>query len=206
MASKRKGKLPAKSKVKRQYDNTARAEKSKQTELSIVKTYVELLVEKRGGEVPLGEVAKRTGISQRTIFRFFEDKETLHAAMDNYLLSYLQASITQMSSLDFVGFAKNAFALFDKNEDLTTAYVLSPFGNKARELFRAKLSAAMITRIVNEKKIDLNDKTRKRLALVTALVNAKIWYDLKNENGYSGQDMAEALDWALTSLLEKVSE
>ena len=197
---KRKLKKPS----KRQYNNVARAENSKLTQASIIESYVSLLVKNRGGEVQLAEVAKKTGISQRTIFRFFDDKKALHAAMDDYLLSYLKASVDQMESSDFIGFAKNAYLLFDKYESLTTAYVLSSFGNQARTIFRKKLNLEMITRISKERKIELNEKNSKRLALVTSLVNSKIWYDLKTDSGYSGADMNEAVDWALSTLLENI--
>lgn len=189
---------------KRQYNNVGRAEKSQLTQASIIASYVELLVKNKGGEVQLAEVANKTGISQRTIFRFFEDKKALHAAMDEYLLSYLKASIEQMKSNDFIGFAKNAYLLFDKYESLTMAYVLSPFGNQARTLFRKKLNLEMINRISQERKIELNSKNLKRLALVTSLVNSKIWYDLKTDSGYSGAEMTEAVDWALNTLLENM--
>ncbi len=197
---KRKLKAPA----KRQYNNVSRAEKSKLTQTSIIESYVELLVKNKGGEVHLGDVAKKTGISERTIFRFFEDKNALHAAMDEYLMSYLKASVEQMTASDFVGFAKNAYLLFDKYESLTMAYVLSPFGNQARTLFRKKLNLAMINKISQERKIALNEKNSRRLALVTSLVNSKIWYDLKTDSGYSGSDMTEAVDWALNTLLENI--
>ncbi len=204
MAKKTKIKYTKKAKVsKRKYDNTARAEKSVQTQKTIIESLVALLVERRGGDVQMGEVAKRSGITQRTIFRFFKDKESLHQAMDDYLLSYLQASTQQMETMNFIGFAKNAFKIFDQYEDLTTAYVVSPFGHETRALFRRKLTQAMIARISREKNIELTDERLKRLALVTSLVNAKIWYDLQIDFGFTGEEMGPSLEWALKTLLEK---
>ena len=104
-----------KPKKSRAYNNSGRSEKSEQTRINIIEALVALLVERRGQDVPMEDLAKKTGITQRTIFRFFNDKKTLHAAMDTYLLSYLQAGTEQMQSLDFIGFAKNAYALFDKH-------------------------------------------------------------------------------------------
>lgn len=205
LKSKRKSKLQSRPRSVRKYDNASRAAKAKATQASIVHTYVDLLAERRGGEVLLAEVARKTGISERSIFRFFQDKEALQTAMNEYLLSYFQMSADQLRVHDFINFAKNAFMLFDRYENLTTAYVVSPFGNQARMLFRKKLNQAMISKIATERKIDLTPKTMKRLALVTSLVNAKIWYDLKTENQYSGADMSEAIEWTLGTLLEKVA-
>ncbi len=192
--------------TKRKYNNSSRAEKSTQTQKAIIEALIELLVERRGGDVQLQDVAKRIGITQRTIFRFFKDKKTLHEAMDTYLLGYLQSSTEQMETLSFIGFAKNAFKLFDHHESLTMAYVLSPFGQEARALLRKKLTHLMIARIAAEKKINMNPQILKRLALVTCLVNAKIWYDLREDFGFNGEEMGEAVDWALQKLIHSCEE
>lgn len=187
----------------RRYDNTNRSEKSTQTRKKIIETLVELLVEQRGGEVPIEQIAKRSEITQRTIFRFFKDKKSLHQAMDEYLLSYLQSSTEQMKSRDFVGFAKNVFALFDRHESLTMAYLFSPFGHEARVIFRKKLVQAMIGRIVQERNFSMNPERMKRLALIVTLVNAKIWYDIRSDFGYSGEQIGESIEWALNTLLDQ---
>lgn len=201
MSKKNLEKKPASKKGRRVYDNSARAEKSVQTQKKIIETLVTLLVEKRGGEVPMQELARRSEITQRSIFRFFKDKKTLHEAMDKYLMSYLQASNEQMQTLDFVGFGKNTYQLFDRHEALTTAYIFSPFGQEARVLLRKKLVQAMIAKIVHERKLDLSPQKLKRLALITSLINAKIWFDIKTDFGFSGEDMGEAVEWSLNTLL-----
>ena len=109
-----------------------------------------------------------------------------------------------MNTMDFIGFSKNAFILFDRYESLTLAYLFSPFGKEARLLFRKKLNQAMIDKIVREKNITLNLENRKRLSIITSLVNAKIWHDIKTDYGYSGAEISDTIEWALTSLLEKI--
>lgn len=204
MKKKSQNKTNARKAKKRVYDNSSRLEKSKQTEKNIIEALVALLVERRGGDVSMSEIAAKTGITERTIFRFFSDKKTLHQAMDNYLLSYLQASAHQMQDLNFVGFAKNTFAIFDRHEALTMAYLFSPFGQEARALFRKKLNHAMIAKIVKERNLEMSDDRLRRLALVTSLVNAKIWFDIKQDYGFSGEEMASSMEWAVNTLLDKV--
>lgn len=169
---------------------------------AIIETTVALLVERRGGDVQIDEIASKMRISERTIFRFFGDKKTLHQAVDQYLTSYLQASAQQMASLSFVGFGKNAYQLFDKHEHLTLAYLYSPFGQETRRLFRKKLNDAMIAKITAEKSLNLTPERMKRLALITSLVNAKIWHDIKADYQFSGEDMGDTVAWALNTLIE----
>lgn len=204
MKKKSQKKIQKKSVKPRKYDNSNRNAQSEKSEKRIIEGLVSLLVERRGSEVSMEELAQKTNISQRTIFRFFKDKKTLHQAMDEYLFTYLQASADQMQSYDFIGFARNAYLLFDKHEDLTLAYLLSPFGKETRTLFRKKLNQAMVAKIVKERNLKLALPTQKRLALVTSIVNAKIWYDIKSDFGFTGAEMAESVEWAIKTLLEKI--
>lgn len=199
-------KLKSKKRTKpaRKYDNSSRALKALRTQSSILESYVELLVARSGGDVQISELAKKSGVTARTIFRFFNDKQSLQAALDEYLESYLKSAAQQMQQMDFVGFAKNAYKLFDAHEKLTKAYVLSSFGNQARANFRKKLTMAMVSRIVAERNIELNPERSKRLALVVSMVNAKIWFDISSDFNFNGDDMQEAVDWALTLLLKNI--
>lgn len=187
---------------KRSYDNSLRSIQSTQNQLAIVEALVNLLAEKRGGEVKIQEIAAKTGMTERTIFRFFKDKKSLHEAMDKYLMSYLSAGARQLDEFDFVDFGKNAMKLFEENEAVTLAYVLSPLGKEARDLFRKKLNALMIEKIAAEKKIQLTTENRHKIALIVSLVNAKLWYDLKTEHSLSGKEIEEAIGWGLEALLK----
>lgn len=186
---------------KRRYDNSLRAQKSAEKQKLILETMVEMLVERRGREVAMEELAKRSGISERSLFRFFKNRQALNEALDAYLGTFLQASQEQMTELNFVGFAKNAYTLFDKYENLVLAYLFSDVGREARVLLRRKLNQAMIDKIVAERPMDVTPDCRKRLAIVTSLVNAKIWHDLKVDYGFSGEDIKDTVGWALETLL-----
>ena len=197
----RGAKSPVK-KAKRPYNNSSRAETSEQTQKLIIETLVELLVERRGGEVRFDEISEKSKISERTIFRFFKDKQALHQATDEYLRSFLQSSIGQLEESDFLGFMTNAYKLFDKHENLTMAYLFSPFGNQARDIFRKKLNQLLMAKILKEQPHELTSTKKIRLALIVSLVNAKLWYDLKTDFGYSGAEIGEVLGWALKLLLK----
>lgn len=189
---------------KRTYDNSLRSIQSTQNQLAIVEALVNLLAEKRGGEVKIQEIAEKTGMTERTIFRFFKDKKSLHEAMDKYLMSYLSAGTRQLDEYDFVGFGVNAMKLFQENEAVTLAYVLSPLGKEARDLFRKKLNQLMIEKIAKEKNLTVSEKNRHKIALIVNLVNAKLWYDLKSEHHLSGPEIEESVGWALESLLKNL--
>lgn len=191
-------------KKRRTYDNSGRIERSSGNQLKIIEALVELLAERRGGEVQIQEIAERTGITKRTIFRFFKDKKSMHEAMDEYLVSYISAGSQQLIDLNFVDFGKNAVKLFEENEAVTIAYVLSPLGNEARTLLRKKLNQTMIEKISAEYNIKMTKANHARFAIIVNMVNAKIWYDLKKEHKLPAREIEEGLGWALESLLKNL--
>ncbi len=133
-------KPPSKAIHKRDYDNSSRALKAEQTQKHIIETYINLLAKKQGGEIPIDELAQTAGISQRTVFRFFNDKEALHQATDKYLQQYVHASLQKLQSTDILEFTRDSFKLFEKYENLVIAYMFSPYGAQTRLIFRKKLN------------------------------------------------------------------
>lgn len=193
-------------KKRRAYDNSGRSRSSSGNQLKIIETLVDLLAQRRGGEVQIQEIAEKTGITKRTIFRFFKDKKSMHAAMDEYLVSYLSAGTQQLIELNFVDFAKNAVRLFEENEAITIAYVLSPLGNEARTVLRKKLNKVMLEKISAEYGIKITKANLPKLAMVVNMVNAKIWYDLKTEHNLSAKEIEGSIGWAIESLLKNFSQ
>jgi AcrR family transcriptional regulator len=204
MATAKKKTVKKKVKKHRSYDNSTRQEKVEQSQTKIIEAMVQFLVERKGGDVKIDELAKRTKISQRTIFRFFTDKTALLEATDQYLQSYLQSSMAQVTEMSFMGFAKNVFSIFDRNEGLVMAYMFSPFGQNARDIFRKKLNRILLDRIQSERNIQMTKERERKLALIVTLINAKLWYDVRTDFGYSGAEIGETVEWAISTLLEKV--
>lgn len=191
---------------KRIYDNSQRQLSSQETQLLILESLVELLVETKGAEVSVSEIAKRSGVNARTIYRFFRDKEGLQGATLLYIQSYLVDGAAQLDTLDFVEFGRHVIQLFEDNEAKSLAYVLSPFGQSARVLFRQELNRMMIKKIQAEYGIKLTKKSRGKLSLILGLVSAKFWYDLKTEHQIPGAEIKETIGWALKTLLTQLKK
>ncbi len=188
----------------RSYDNTSRNKKSKMTEKMIIETMVDMLVERRGGEVQIDELARASKISERTIFRFFKDKTALHEATNLYLQNFLQSSVTESIQKDIVGFAENVFLLFERNENLVMAYLYSPFGLKARELYRKKLNRVLIEQIMKDNSLIPSRTLETKLAVIVGLVSAKVWHDIRIDFGHSSLEIGKAGAWAIKTLIKNL--
>lgn len=193
-----------KSTKKRNYNNSSRSIKSDETQKSIIETYVKMLASRKGAEVHIDELAKKAKVSERTVFRFFRDKEALHKATDQYIQQFIKASLEQINKDDFVGFAKNSFLLFEKHHDLMLAYMFSPYGMHARSIFRKQLNKILISHLVKQKKLKINKSLETKLAVIVSMINVKLWYDIKTDFNHTSKEISEAVGWALKTLIRNI--
>ncbi len=190
---------------KRKYNNTLRAQKSDHTTVQIIETYVHMLAAAKGSEVQIQDLALKAKVSERTIFRFFKDKKALHEATDSYIQRYLQSSLQLIEKNSFLGFVQKSFLLFEEHHDLMLAYMFSPYGIKARTVFRKQLNEILISQILKEKKLKLSKQNKHKLSVIVSLVNVKIWYDLKNDFKMTSPEISQSMSWAIESLLDQLS-
>lgn len=202
-----KAKLKKKTKRKSgKYNNARRSAKSLETQQLVLKTMVELLVKKRGAEVHIDEIARRSGISERSIFRFFRDKKALYQATDGYVLHYIQSTMVKMEEHTIGEFVRLVFNYFEDNEGLWLAYIYTSFGRAARARLRGKFNELVVNKIVAEKKVDVTEENRARLALVASLVNVRLWDDMRRDFDLRGECIGEAVSWAVDTLSDRLNK
>ena len=194
-------KTAAKRVAKRTYDNETRENASQRHRESIIQSLVLLLAKSKGVEVPMSDIAKHSGVSERTIFRFFKDKQALMGATADYVGTFLERSAKQINARPLAEFAQHAFQEFEANDGLTLAYLLSSFGQQARPLIRKNWNKALLEKVDQEMKIRHSAKTDARLALIVTLVNARVWYELKSDFKMSGKESGDTVAWAIKTLL-----
>jgi AcrR family transcriptional regulator len=190
--------------VKRAYNNESREKSSAQNKKLIIETFVQLLVEKKGADVTFREIAARTGLAERSIFRFYNDKDVLHEELDRYLMAYVQSSVEKLAEVNIAQFGKYAFSLFDKYESLILAYVYSPFGRQARSIFRQKLNQLLAAKLVQEKPVARTPEVQRRIALICSMINAKIWHDIREDYGFTGVEMGDTIEWAIRAMIKEL--
>lgn len=194
---------PKKKKRARAYDNTLRAEQSQRTQQLILETMVQLLVERRGGDVQIQEIAKKSGVSERSIFRLFKDRQAMLAAIDSYVTTFIQASMMKMQDKGIIDFAKDLFSIFDKNENMVIAYLYSPFGRQARGVMRRKLNKLIMEKLVADGKSP-TPEDQSKYALIVSMINARLWDDMRTDFNLKGDEIGEAVAWAIRTLTAKL--
>lgn len=198
-------KTAKKIKKPRKYDNTARAEKSNSNRQKIIENYVALLVEKRGEEISLEELAERAGLSTRTLFRFFGDKKSLTRELETYLEMYVTRVAGNLQIMTVEDFAEFSFRVFDQYESLILAYLYTNFGQQSRVLFRRKFNALVMEKIKAQIPLTNSKEEQNKVHLVITLINANLWSDLRNVYGESGAEMGKTMKWATSTLLNNLN-
>lgn len=186
----------------RVYNSETRLLQSEQSQNLVLATYIKLLVERKGEEVSVSEISEVSGISPRTVFRFFKDKEALHKATSDYITDYLKEAIRRLDATDLFEFIVQTFESFDRNEDLVIAYVVSPFGQQLRAVFRKNFEQLVIQKIRKQYTLKNDAKTTAKLAVIVAMINAKIWYDIRSTNKLSGTQIGQGVAWAVKLTLD----
>lgn len=197
-------KTAKKIKKPRKYDNSARTEKSNNNRQKIIENYVALLVEKRGEEISLEELAVRADLSTRTLFRFFGDKKSLTRELEAYLETYVTQVAGNLQVMTVEDFADFSFQLFDQYESLILAYLYTNFGQQSRVLFRRKFNALVMEKIRAQIPLTASKEEQQRVHLVITLINANLWSDLRNVYGETGAEMGKTMKWATSTLLNNL--
>jgi AcrR family transcriptional regulator len=185
----------------RVYDNENRASASDRTRNAVLAAYLDLLVESGGADVEVAAIATSAEVSQRTVFRFFKDKSALQSAAGHAIGSYLQRAEENSRSKPLSEFVREVFRSFDEASKLTTAYVLSSFGQRARTLMRAKLNQILIRRLRASYEFKLTRETRAKVNLIVSTISARVWYELRTDFGYTGDESSELIVWMIEALM-----
>lgn len=198
-------KAAKKAKKTRKYNNSSRLEKSNGNRQKIIENYVDLLVEKRGEEISLEELAERAGLSTRTLFRFFGDKKSLSQELETYVESYVTNVAGNLQIMTVEDFAEFAFQVFDKYESLILAYLYTNFGQQSRIAFRKKLNTLLLEKIRAQIPSTSNKDEQHRVHLIITLISANLWNDLRNVYNQTGLEMGKSMKWAVGTLLRNLN-
>jgi AcrR family transcriptional regulator len=189
----------------RKYNNSSRVEKSNDNRQKIIENYVGLLVEKRGEEISLEELAERSNLSTRTLFRFFGDKKSLTKELETYLETYVTRVATNLQIMTVEDFADFSFQIFDQYESLILAYLYTNFGQQSRVLFRKKFNALVMEKIKAQVPMTGSADELNKIHFIITLINANLWSDLRGIYNETGAEMGKSAKWAIGTLLKNLN-
>jgi AcrR family transcriptional regulator len=187
--------------VKRQ---TLRDEYAALTRQRIVVAFVETLQDDDADDVSMAAVARRAKVAERTIYRHFKTRAELNAAAGEWIEDNVFSYIPFTAPDELPGIFRKLCKRFDRHPHLARALALTRIGRSVRAPFRRHLieqhrkAMAPLVRHLRPK------EARQAEAMAAYLNNVLAWNALREDFGMSSAEIADTIDWALTTLLKDV--
>ncbi|MER7398397.1 helix-turn-helix domain-containing protein [Streptomyces sp. NPDC000151] len=178
-----------------------RDEYAAQTREAILKAFVECLADQPVEEVSVSAVAERAGITDRTVYRHFPTRVDLQAAAGQWINDNVFRYVHPSSLDELPTVFREACRRFDRQPNLAYAIALSRLGRSVRAGFRQHVLAENSTSLAEvAPSLPAGDRRRAE-AVLAYLDNVLAWATMREELDMSGEEVADAVEWAMTTLL-----
>ena len=160
-------------------------------------------LESRAAEdILMADVAQLSGISLRTLYRYFPDRMSLLQAAGEYWYGSLGIRVDIAGPEDIAGSFREAARRLGTRPHLVRALIRTEMGRLARSAVRSQRTAA-IGKALEGLTAGLDSgEARRASALVTWLCSATSWVNIADESGLSDAEAQAAVTWAIDTLID----
>lgn len=180
---------------------TLREEHANATRVRILSAVADLLEADAADELTMPRVAAASGVSLRTIYRYYATRDELLEAAGRWIGSELfghpyPRDLDETAELFRVGCAD-----FDERPGLVRALAFSQLGGEARGHRRGERLSAIRNALRDEVGDLPAEELRRAEAVLAYLHNMLAYTTMREENGLSGEQIGEAVGWAIQTLV-----
>ncbi len=175
------------------------------TREAILKATQNLLVNEHPAAISVPAVAVEAGVSVRTIYRYFPNKQALLDAIANYFPD--RADVYVAETFESMAGSQAAlirlWSMFDENRPAVRAEHMSPAGSELRQR-RLTETRTQIHKFVSTVAPVGSEADRERATdAVVAVSSSSMFLELTDRLGYAGPDAARLAIWMASALIEK---
>lgn len=185
----------------RHYSSPLRERQTELTREMILQALTDQLAAGGLRELNIPGLARRAGVSVRTVYRYFPDKEALLDAAEQWLDDRIAPGAIPVSADDMATSAEQIFAAFDANESIMLAQWATAVGRVLRAKGRKRRLEAYETALREVTSHLSRTEARAALAILSYLRSSWTWKTLRDEFGMSGAESGKAVAWALRTLI-----
>lgn len=178
-----------------------RDEYANQTRERILKAFVACLADQPAEEVSVSAVAERADITDRTVYRHFPTRLDLQAAAGQWINDNVFRYVQPSSLDDLPSVFREVCRQFDQQPNLAYAIALSRLGRSVRAGFRQDVLAENSRKLAQVAPNLPPQDLRRAEAVLGYLDNVLAWATMREEQNLSGEEVADAVGWAMTTLL-----
>src|SRR4051794_3690300 len=167
----------------------------------ILAAVAELLERDEPDEVTMPGVAAASGISLRTIYRYYATREDLLEAAGRWIGDELLRHPYPRDLDEVADLFEAGCRDFDERPGLVRALALSQLGQRVRGYRRRERLGAISGALRDELGALPEDELRRAEAGPAHPHNMLAYTTLREENGLSGEEIGEAVGWAIRTLV-----
>ncbi len=178
-----------------------REEHAMATRQRVLAAVADLLERGDAEEVTVPAVAEASGVSLRTIYRYYQTRDELLEAAGRWIGEELLKHPYPHALDEVADFYEKGARDFDERPGLVRALALSQLGRHVRG-YRRRERLDAIGRTVRAELTELSEPELERAeAVLSYLHNILAYTTLREENGLSGEEIGEAIGWAIRTLI-----
>jgi AcrR family transcriptional regulator len=152
-------------------------------------------------EVTVPAVAEASGVSLRTIYRYYPTREELLEAAGRWIGEELLKHPYPRELDEVADLYQEGARDFDERPGLVRALALSQLGRHVRG-YRRRERLDAIGQALRAELTELSEPELERAeAVLSYLHNMLAYTTLREENGLSGEEIGEAIGWAIRTLI-----
>jgi AcrR family transcriptional regulator len=171
-----------------------------QTTEVILGAVADLLSEEGAAALTVDRVAQRSGVSSRTIYRYFPDRTSLIAGAAQWIEAAYPFEHPS-SAGEIAGTFEQLFPVFDEERELNRAIVSARVGGSLpwpQREGRLEAICAALAEVTD--RLDPAEAERAK-AIVGYLAGGLAWMTLADESGLDGREAGLAVGWAIRVLV-----
>lgn len=168
----------------------------------ILSAVAELIEQADPGELTMPAVAEASGVSLRTIYRYYPTREELLEAAGRWIGDELYKHPYPRDLDEVADLYQQGCHDFDERPGLARALAVSQLGQRARGYRRRERVEAIHRALRDELPGLAEEELRQAEAVLAYLHNILAYTSLREEHGLSGEEIGQAVGWAIRTLTE----
>src|SRR5438067_1843781 len=167
----------------------------------ILGAVADLLERGDSGELTMPGVAEASGVSLRTVYRYYPTREELLEAAGRWIGVELLKHPYPRDVDEVADLYQEGARDFDERPGLVRALAFSQLGQRVRG-YRRRERLEAIGRSLRAELTELSEPELEHAEAVLAYLHNMLAYTtLREENGLSGAEIGEAIGWAIRTLI-----
>jgi AcrR family transcriptional regulator len=181
---------------------TLREQQAETARQQILSGVAALLEQSTVNALTMPRVAKLSGVSLRTLYRYYPTREQLLEAAGRWIGSELLGQGYPQTLGEVADSFEAGCRQFDRHPGLVRALALSELGREVRGYRRGERVEAIREALEREVGDLPEDELRRAEAVLAYLHNMLAYTTLREEQGLQGEEIGKALGWAIRTLVD----